>query len=275
MSVAAAAAAASMNSAAFASFATTTPTQTAVSETGTTSQQQASQQQFQYDDENIEVVIIENSEDDRDGYVDLTAAAKLLKPIVTIRGFNKAVLWTNVLPAQKLTRNNKNYVHVNALCKYLGVYNLANATHAPQYYVLKRLIGDLIVGAQSSVVDPIQDIKSQLCTLQDCLTVNQNNNNSTIHNGGGGGGNGGVLVGDESLYRPVAAAITSCKFPDQWAESFKEIIQYENGVALNNILANLEQIKNAQTDLTNKLAFSNDTMLDSFKSLKDIVIRKK
>ncbi|QWO71662.1 p24 [Orgyia pseudotsugata single capsid nuclopolyhedrovirus] len=220
--------------------------------------------QFQYDDEQIEVMIIDNGDEDRDGYVELTAAVKLITPISSIRNFNKAVMWTNVMPSQKLTRNNKNYVHVNALCKYLFTYNLANSKHPPQYYVLKRLIGDLIVGAQSQVVDPIYEIKTQLCSLQECLAAN-NQHNLMI----GAGGNEMQQV-YQSTTRPHESSPSS-----SWTEAFRDVVRLENASVYNNIAALLDHIKNMQIDLTNKLAFSNDTMLDGFKSLKDIIIRKK
>lgn len=39
--------------------------------------------------------------------------------------------------------------------------------------------------------------------------------------------------------------------------------------------AALEGIKTAHRDITNKMAFSNDTMLDGIKSITDILLRKK
>ncbi|ABY65842.1 p24 [Orgyia leucostigma nucleopolyhedrovirus] len=235
--------------------ATTTPAETHVAETTTTPSLQ-----FQYDDEQIEVIIIDNGEEDRDGYVELSAAVRLISPIATIRNFNKAVMWTNVLPCQKLTRNNKNYVHVNALCKYLFTYNLANAKHPHQYYVLKRLIGDLIVGAQSQIVDPIHEIKTQLCTLQECLTGNQLGSDLQQQQ-------------HQTVFQPTTSRIHDAS--PSWSESFREIVRHENNAVYTNVMALLDHIKNVQVDLTNKLAFSNDTMLDNFKSLKDIIIRKK
>ncbi|AAY84065.1 P24 [Chrysodeixis chalcites nucleopolyhedrovirus] len=218
------------------------------------------QQQFHYDDEVLEVVIIENSDDDRDGYVELGSATKLLAPLVTIRNFNKAVLWTNVNASQKLTRNNKNYIHVFSLGKYLSSYVLnSKKVHPPQYFVLKRLFCDLIMGAQSQVVDPLNEIKTQLCTLQECLNTNSgqlyqpdfdkvNINNNVL------GSNG---VGYDTV------------------DTIREIIRTENASLYSNITSALDSVKSMQADLTNKLAFSNDTMVDSFKSIKDIIIRKK
>ncbi|AWW14477.1 p24 [Hyposidra talaca nucleopolyhedrovirus] len=222
-------------------------------------EQENSPLHFQYDDESIEVVVIENGDDDRDGYVEVASAVNLLAPIVTIRGFNKAVLWTNVLPSHKLTRNNKNYVHVFGLCKYLSMYNLSNSRHPPQFFVLKRLISDLIIGAQSQVIDPINDIKTQLCSLQECIA---NNGNGTLM----------ANTNMQHVYQPTTTGINGAT---DWTESLREILRHENTALLANISSALESIKSLQLDLTNKLAFSNDTMLDSFKSIKDIIIRKK
>nr|UPO71162.1 orf126 [Trichoplusia ni single nucleopolyhedrovirus] len=216
------------------------------------------QQQFHYDDEVLEVVIIENSDDDRDGYVELSSATKLLAPLVTIRNFNKAVLWTNVNASQKLTRNNKNYIHVFALGKYLSSYVLnSKKVHPPQYFVLKRLFCDLIMGAQSQVMDPLNEIKTQLCTLQECL----NTNNGQMYQPSFEVGNNNMLGANGVGYDTV--------------DSIREIIRTENASLFSNITSALDSVKNMQADLTNKLAFSNDTMVDSFKSIKDIIIRKK
>nr|AOL56564.1 P24 [Chrysodeixis includens nucleopolyhedrovirus] len=222
------------------------------------------QQQFHYDDEVLEVVIIENNDDDRDGYVELASATKLLAPLVTIRNFNKAVLWTNVNASQKLTRNNKNYIHVFALGKYLSSYVLNNKkVHPPQYFVLKRLFCDLIMGAQSQVMDPLNEIKTQLCTLQECLNSNGNGQiyQPAFDGGNNINNNSNMLGGANDIgYDTI--------------DSFREIIRTENATLFSNISSALDSVKSMQADLTNKLAFSNDTMVDSFKSIKDIIIRK-
>lgn len=213
-------------------------------------------QQFQYKDKLLEVVIIENGEDDRDGYVELTAAAQLLAPLVSIRGFNPAVLWANVHNSQRLTRNNKNYVHAFALGRYLSAYNMSSngGGHRPELLVLKQLICDLLMGAQSHVVDPLQDIKTQLCTLQECLT---------------GGQSSGVA---SNIYQPNN---NSYDIMNNNTETLREILRSEHAILLANISGALETIKSIQSDLTNKLAFGNDTMLDGFKSIKDAISRKK
>lgn len=218
--------------------------------------------QFRYDDDVLEVVIIENGDDDRDGYIEILAAYRLLKPLVKMRGFTSAVLWANAINSHKLTRNSKNYIHVFALCRYLAGYDVGlPQTKTPEYHVLKRVVGDLIVGAQSSVVDPLVDIKTQLCTLNDCLSAASSLNASSsghqqIYNGGGSG-----------------ASLTSGTA--ELSDKLREVVRGENIVLTNNINAALDTIKMMQQDLTNKLAFSNDTMLDSFKSMKDMIIRKK
>ncbi len=220
-------------------------------------------QQFQYNDDVIEVVIIENHEDDRDGYVELTAAAKLLMPIVTIRNFNKAVLWANVTSSQKLTRNSKNFIHVFALGKYLSSYVFSNKSHSPQYYVLKQLFCDLLVGAQSQVIDPLNDIKNQLCTLQECLNGNGNNSSSL------------------SLYQPPDNSslnnnVGSVSYNhNDSVDALREMIRNEFSVLYSNINNVLENVRTSQVELGKKIAFSNDTVVDTFKSIKDIIIRKK
>ena len=40
-----------------------------------------------------------------------------------------------------------------------------------------------------------------------------------------------------------------------------------------NLIESLASIKSMQHDVTNKIAFSNDTMIDNIKSIKDIVLR--
>nr|AGS47947.1 capsid protein p24 [Ectropis obliqua nucleopolyhedrovirus] len=236
--------------------------------------------QFKYDDDTLEVVIIDNGENDCDGYVELSAAAKLLTPIATIRGFNKAVMWTNVLPSHKLIRNNKNYIHVFALCKYLAMYNLNNSRHPPEYYVLKRLVNDLLMGVQSQMVDPINDIKTQLCTLQECFTnqnynvINNKNDNGNIIDTNNSGS--GVVGGINDIYLPTTQTLSASNNNNlTWIDSMRDIVRNENNTLYSNLASLIESVKHLQIDFTNKLSFSNDTMLDNFKSLKDIVVRKK
>ncbi|AUV65273.1 P24-capsid [Alphabaculovirus myunipunctae] len=213
--------------------------------------------QFHYDEHVLEVVIIENGEDDRDGYVELMAVSKLIAPLVNIRGFNHAVMWANVIPSQRLTRNNKNYVHVFALGRYLSSYRPSSTHHRHELLALKQLICDLIMGAQSQIVDPLSEIKTQLCTLQECLgnapppqqPLYQNENLSSSSSLSSGGKNN--------------------------TEVWRDILRSEHAALFANINGALETIKSMQADLTNKIAFSNDTMLDGFKSIKDVVLRKK
>ncbi|AUF81649.1 p24 [Malacosoma neustria nucleopolyhedrovirus] len=220
--------------------------------------------QFLYDNESIEVVIIENNENDRDGYVECSIAARLLAPIVTIRGFNKSVLWTNVHSSQKLMRNNKNYVHVFSLCRYMGMYSLSTSSHPHEYYILKQLICDLIIGAQSQMIDPLLDIKKQICTLQDCIT-------GTTQAGSGGEN----AAGNITIYHPTTMSTSAATANVYDYENVREMIRTELSIFLSSVGNIMENVKNMQMELLNKLAFSNDTMLDSFKSIKDLIIRKK
>ncbi|AAZ38177.1 P24 [Agrotis segetum nucleopolyhedrovirus A] len=213
--------------------------------------------QFQYQDKLLEVVIIENDDGDRDGYVELSAIAQLIAPIVNIRGFNAAVMWANVHTSQRLMRNNKNYVHAFALGRYLSSYKLSSADrHRAELLVLKQLMGDLLIGAQSQVVDPLIDIKTQLCSLQECLSGNNN-----------------IAANDTTIYHSPQPFDTAPG--NNYTETLRDILRSEHVSLLANISGALETIKSMQADLTNKIAFSNDTMLDGFKSIKDIINRKK
>lgn len=228
------------------------------------------QGKFKYDEDVvIEVLIIDNGDDDRDGYVELANAAKIITPLTNVRGFNKSVLWTNTIPSQRLIRNNINYIHVFALGKYLSSYNLNSNTKPPQYHLIKRLISDLLMGVQSNVVDPLNDIKTQLCTLQECLVNSSNsaNNMDTVLN------NGQIYhsttISNDTGNNGIDMLTVS------WSDIMKNLIRSEHSSLLSNINATLDTLKTMHVDLVNKLAFSNDTMLDSFKSIKDIIIRKK
>nr|AAO72331.1 capsid-associated p24 protein [Lymantria dispar multiple nucleopolyhedrovirus]AOW42831.1 hypothetical protein [Lymantria dispar multiple nucleopolyhedrovirus] len=197
--------------------------------------------EFSYPNETLEVLIIENGDDDRDGYVEVGGAARLLAPLVTIRNFNAAVLWANTVSSQKMTRHSKNLVHVFAIARYLSAYNLSAANRPAEYYLVKRLICDLLLGAQGQAVDPLADIKSQLCTLQECL---------------------GASSGSQ-IYAPTTEPASLYGL-----EAGLESMRAE-------LCALTERLKSIHMDLTSKLAFSNDAMLDTFKSLKDLVLRKK
>ncbi|ADD73831.1 P24 [Lymantria xylina nucleopolyhedrovirus] len=201
--------------------------------------------EFSYPNETLEVLIIENGDDDRDGYVEVGGAARLLAPLVTIRNFNAAVLWANTVSSQKMTRQSKNFVHVFAIARYLSGYNLSAANRPAEYYLMKRLICDLLLGAQGQNVDPLADIKSQLCTLQECL---------------------GVSPGSQ-IYAPTTEP-ASLYGLESSLEKLSDSMRAE-------LSAITERLKSIHMDLTSKLAFSNDAMLDTFKSLKDLVLRKK
>ncbi|AAG53861.1 p24capsid [Helicoverpa armigera nucleopolyhedrovirus] len=225
------------------------------------------QTQFQYDNDVIDVFIVENNEDDRDGFVELTAAVRLLAPVVAIRGFNKSVLWANVNNSHKLTRHGKNYVHAYVLCRHLSLYNSSNRqSHSNEYYMLKRLVCDLLVGAQSQIVDPLSDIKNQLCTLRECIE-------------------NGVVTTNQQMYQSMPTTAqhlfenntnnSNNNNLQQQIDMIREILRNEHNTLYGNISSQLDSIKSIQIDLTNKIAFSNDTMLDSFKSIKDVINRKK
>ncbi|ACI28717.1 P24 [Agrotis ipsilon multiple nucleopolyhedrovirus] len=223
-------------------------------------------QQFQYNDKLLEVVIIENGDDDRDGYVELTAVAQLVAPIVNIRGFNPAVMWANVHNSQRLTRNNKNYVHAFALGRYLSSYKLSSSSSRPELIVLKQLICDLLMGAQSQVVDPLVDIKAQLCNLQECLTSSSVSSASVAT---------GIMYPLSSSSSSSVAPYESSSSSSHYNEMLRDVLRSEHASLCANISGALETIKSMQADLTNKIAFSNDTMLDGFKSIKDMMSRNK
>ncbi|AGA16278.1 p24 protein [Thysanoplusia orichalcea nucleopolyhedrovirus] len=130
-------------------------------------------------DSSLEVLIITNSDGDHDGYLELTAAAKIMSPFLS----NGSAIWTSAAPSHKLIKNNKNYIHVFGLFKYLSNYNLNNKKHHKEYYTLKSIISDLLIGVQSKVFDPMCEIKTQIIAIQDqlnqvVLLLNDNNNSS-------------------------------------------------------------------------------------------------
>lgn len=93
---------------------------------------------FVYSPENsLEVVVINNSEGDYDGYLELNAVIKILSSFV---GKNGSTVWANASPSHKLIKNNKHYLHVFGLFKYLQNYNLNNKIHSKEYYTLKKLL---------------------------------------------------------------------------------------------------------------------------------------
>lgn len=124
-------------------------------------------------DSSFEVILITNSPHDHDGYLELGAAARLLAPFQK----NISAVWSGAAPSHKLIRNNKNYLHVFGLFKYLQNYNLNTPAHPPQYHTIKAVIGDLMTGAQNTAFDPLCEIKTQLCAIQEslneaCATLN-------------------------------------------------------------------------------------------------------
>jgi len=108
------------------------------------------------------------------------------------------------------------------------------------------------------------DIKKQICTLQDCIT------------GGVGSGGGENATGGTTIYHPTTVSSSSTGAATVYDyENVREMIRTELSIFLSGVSNIMENIKNMQMELLNKLAFSNDTMLDSFKSIKDLIIRKK
>jgi Baculovirus P24 capsid protein len=116
-------------------------------------------------DSSLEVVILTNSTGDHDGYLEASAAAKLLAPFAS----NTFSPLANVSPFHKLIKNNKTYIHVFSLLKYLSNYNLNSKTRPVEYYTLKSVICDLLLGAQSKSFDPLTDIKSDLVSIQESI----------------------------------------------------------------------------------------------------------
>jgi hypothetical protein len=122
---------------------------------------------FNYDpDSNLEVIILTNAPNDHDGYLELNGAARLLAPFLQK---SAATLWTNALLSHKLIRNNKNYLHVFGLFKYLQNYNVNTKSHPPEYFTVKAIICDLLLGVQTKTFDPLCEIKTQLCAIQESL----------------------------------------------------------------------------------------------------------
>ncbi|ABI13908.1 viral capsid protein [Anticarsia gemmatalis multiple nucleopolyhedrovirus] len=117
-------------------------------------------------DSSLEVIIITNAANDHDGYLEVNGAARLLAPLLQK---SASGLWTGAAPSHKLTRNNKNFLHVFGLFKYLQSYNLNASAHPPQYYTVKAIICDLLMGVQTKTFDPLCEIKTQLCAIQESL----------------------------------------------------------------------------------------------------------
>ncbi|QBC76008.1 capsid protein [Neophasia sp. alphabaculovirus] len=117
-------------------------------------------------DNSLEVIIITNAPNDHDGYLELSGAARLLAPFLQK---SAATLWTNASSSHKLIKNNKNYLHVFGLFRYLQNYNLYTKSHPPEYYTVKAIICDLLLGVQTKTFDPLCEIKTQLCAIQESL----------------------------------------------------------------------------------------------------------
>ncbi|AUR45057.1 P24 caspid protein [Spilosoma obliqua nucleopolyhedrosis virus] len=172
-------------------------------------------------DNSFEVVIITNAPHDHDGYLELGAAACLLA------GFQKNVtalwLWTNAAPSHKLIKNNKNYLHVFGLFKCLQNYNLNTKTHPSEYYTIKSIICDLMMGVQCNAFDPLCEIKTQLCVIQESL-------NEAI----------------ETLNKHAAAQpapIASCEEARELAETLHSEYSKKLTFATDTILDNVKSIK--------------------------------
>lgn len=218
--------------------------------------------QFRYEDELIDVFVVENARDgwvDRDAFVELKAACKLMAPLVHLRHFSPAMLWANTVTSHRLTKNNKNYVHAFSLCKYLANYNMGERAHPSQYYTLKRLLGDLLVGGQNEPApgptdESLNDIKSRLCSLQECLVSSQS-----------------------PVYQSAANPLDESSM-NATMESLRDLVatmRSDAAAMYADLSSAIESVKSAQQDITNKMAFSNDTMLDGIKSIKDIILRNK
>ncbi|AKN81030.1 P24 [Lonomia obliqua multiple nucleopolyhedrovirus] len=190
-------------------------------------------QNFNYSpNKTLEVVIITNSAGDHDGYLELTAATKIMSPFLSNNNNNSSALWTSVAPSHKLMKNNKNYIHVFSLFKHLSNYNLNNKNHPPEYYTVKSLICDLLMGMQSKQLDPLCEIKTQLCAIQESL-------------------NESIVI----LNNHVTANNTNISL------DFANKLQ--------------ETIKTQHLDSINKLTFGTETILESIKTIKDIMCLSK
>ncbi|ANF29673.1 p24 [Catopsilia pomona nucleopolyhedrovirus] len=185
----------------------------------------------------LEVVIITNAFGDHDGYLELTAATKLTSPFLTGTHSSSNALWNNVAPSHKLIKNNKNYIHVFSLCKYLCNYNLNAKKHPPEYYTLKSIICDLLLGSQSKAFDPVCEVKTQLCAIQESI-------NETI----------------AILNNHVIAANDKNNSGDSFNDSIKKLY---------------ESVQNLQNEHNTKITFSTETILDNIKNIKDLMCMNK
>jgi hypothetical protein len=204
--------------------------------------------QFVYppNNNNLEVVIITNTPNDCDGYLELNAATKLLVPFSG--NALATTVWSNAAPSHKLTKNNKNYLHVFALFKYLASYNLNNArlSHVAEYYILKTIIGDLLAGVQSK-----------------------------SFGGNGGGSGGGVFSGGNDHTTFITTANNNLDNVKNQLEALqKNVSSLERKIvdAQQSCSAVLtENLHNLHTQCINKMTFNTETILENVKSIKDLV----
>lgn len=94
-------------------------------------------------DSSLEVVIIINLDGDYDGYLELIVVVKVM---LFFFSNGSLVVWINVVFLYKLIKNNKNYIYVFGLFKYLLNYNLNNKKCFKEYYIFKLIISDLFMG---------------------------------------------------------------------------------------------------------------------------------
>ncbi|AUA60344.1 P24 [Operophtera brumata nucleopolyhedrovirus] len=218
--------------------------------------------EFNYDDFKIDVFICKNEEYPNldDAYAELHATTELLKTTIKNHRITAEFVWQNCKPIYRLTKDNKRYIHVLVLSGYISVYEPARFS-INQYFNLRQLIQDLHRGSQMPQ-DDLSEIKSQICNLQDCL-VNSSANGLFTHTPV-------QNVGDD-----VKIVIT---------ENIKDmlgVLRLEISNLLLDLMSNIKSltesmrvITSSQNDITTKLAFSNDTMLDRFKSIKDLLVAK-
>lgn len=170
-------------------------------------------QNFNYSpDYSFEVVILTGANGDHDGYLEASAATKLMAPFL---GSSFSLL-TSVAPSHKLIKNNKNYIHIFSLFKYLSNYNLNNKNHPPEYYTLKSVICDLLLGVQSKSFDPLFEIKSELYSIQESI-------NGIM-----------AILNNNHVYNDV--------IPSSDINNFKEILQNLHAECLNKMSFNTETL---------------------------------
>ncbi|AOT85495.1 p24 [Cyclophragma undans nucleopolyhedrovirus] len=190
--------------------------------------------EFTYPPDNtLEVIIITNTSGDHDGYLELSAAIRLFAPFLN----NNSMLWANVAPSHKLIKNNKKYVHVFSLLKYLSNYNLNAKNHPQEYYTIKSVVCDLLSGVQNKQFDPMCEIKTQLCAIQESL-------NEAID----------VLNGHVAA---EGAAVASALPPAQDLNNIQELIQ------------------TLHAEYKTNMKFTTETILDNIKNIKDLMCLNK